>query len=219
MYVKGKLGLLGVGGRGLYHTTSNGIERIRSETRAGSDDPSEQEGGKEVTLEGSNENNRLEGIVHTEIETSVDDDTSDGGTETTVQTTDTIGSKRLPVDINQTVELTFTAWPPLAHDSIKKRNLVAMVEEEVFFRGDTFLCGLCVVGQSSTGVIQRVDKHKRACTSSSTRSQVTSKPHPVTISFLLKSKHSLEVIFHQTPKRTVGGWLPLKAKFKACVGK
>ena len=94
---------------GFYHTTSDSIERVRSETGTSCDDPSEQEGGKEITLEGASEKDGFERIVHTEIETSIDNDTSDGRTETTVQTANTVGSKGLLVDIDQTVELTFTA--------------------------------------------------------------------------------------------------------------
>jgi hypothetical protein len=90
-----------------YHTTSDSIERVRSETGSGGDDPTESERGKEVTFEGTGEEDRLERIVETEVQSSVDNDTSDGGTETTVKTTDTIGCKSLLVDINQTVELTF----------------------------------------------------------------------------------------------------------------
>ena len=92
----------------VYHTTSDCIERVRSETGTSCDGPSEQEGGKEVTLESTGEKNGFKRIVKTEIETSIDDDTSDRGTETTIKTTNTIRSKSLLVDIDQTVELTFT---------------------------------------------------------------------------------------------------------------
>ena len=94
----------------LYHTTSDSIERVGAETSTSGDSPTEQEGSKKVTLKRTNEDNRLERIVHTEVETSVDDNTSDGGTETAIQTTNTVGSKGLLVDIDQTVELTFTTY-------------------------------------------------------------------------------------------------------------
>jgi hypothetical protein len=94
--------------RGQYHTTSDSIERVRGETGTSCDDPSEEERGKEVTLERTGEKDRLERIVETKVETSVNDDTSDGRTETTVETTETVGSESLLVDINQPVELTLT---------------------------------------------------------------------------------------------------------------
>jgi hypothetical protein len=93
-----------------YHTTSDSVERVRGETGSGGDDPTEEERGKEVTLKSTSEKDGLDRVVKTKVETSVDDDTSDGGTESTVQSTDTVGSKSLFVHINQTVELTFTAW-------------------------------------------------------------------------------------------------------------
>src|SRR5271170_4862164 len=95
---------------GIYHTTSDSIERVRSETGTSCDDPSESEGGKEVTLERTSEEDGFERIVQTEVETSIDNDTGDGRTETTVQSADTVGSKGLPVDVDQTVKLTFTTY-------------------------------------------------------------------------------------------------------------
>jgi hypothetical protein len=92
----------------IYHTTSDSVERIRSETCSGCDGPTEQERGKEVTLKSPDEEDGFEGIVHTEVKTSVDNDTSDGRTETTVQTANTVGCKGLLVHIDQTIELTFT---------------------------------------------------------------------------------------------------------------
>lgn len=91
--------------RSHHHTSTNSIERVRADTSASGDRPAEQEGGQEVTLKRTNEENRLEGVVHSEVQTTVDDNTSDGGTETTVETKDTVRSESLLVDINQTVEL------------------------------------------------------------------------------------------------------------------
>ena len=102
---------------GKYHTTTDSVERVRRETCTGCDDPSEQEGSEEVTLKSAGEKDGFKWIVHTEIETSIDNDTGDWRTESTVQSTNTIGSKSLFVNINQTVELTFTAyekWDPKA---------------------------------------------------------------------------------------------------------
>ena len=124
--------------RSHHHTTTDGVERVGSDTGTSGDSPSEKEGGKEITLKRSDEKDRLDGIVHSEVETTVNDDTSDGWTETTVETGDTIGSEGLLVDIYQAVELTLT----------------------------TSLCVLVIVGKTGTGVIEGVDEEEGSGTSS-----------------------------------------------------
>ena len=89
-----------------HHTSTDSIERVRADTSTSGDSPAEQEGGQEVTLKDTDEENRLEGVVHSEVQTTVDDDTSDRGTETAVETKDTVTGESLLVDIHQTVELT-----------------------------------------------------------------------------------------------------------------
>jgi hypothetical protein len=121
-----------------HHTTANGVQWVRGDTGTSGDGPSESEGGKEVTLERTDEDNRLDGVVHTEVKTTVNHDTSNGRTETTVETADTISSKSLLVNINQAVELTLT----------------------------TSLGVLVVVGKTGTGVIEGVDEEKGGGTSS-----------------------------------------------------
>src|SRR5690606_213516 len=117
---------------------TDGIEWVRGDTSTSGDAPSEKEGGEEVTLKGSDEENWLDGIVHTEVQTTVDDDTEDGWTETTVETGNTIGSEGLLVDVDETVELTLTSD----------------------------LGGLVVVGKTGTGVIEGVDEEEGSGTSS-----------------------------------------------------
>jgi len=123
---------------GHHHTTTDGVQRIRSDTSTSGDGPSESERGKEVTLERADEEDRLDRVVHTEIKTTVNNDTSDGRTKTTVKTRDTIRGEGLLVDINQTVKLTST----------------------------TSLGVLVVVGKTGTGVIERVDEKEGSGTSS-----------------------------------------------------
>lgn len=118
--------------RSHHHTTTDSVKRIRSNTSTSGDSPAEQEGGKEVTLKRSNEENGLDGVVHSEVQTTVDDNSEDGRTETTVQTSNTIGSEGLLVDVNETVELTIT----------------------------TLLSRLGVVGKTGTGVVKGVDEEK-----------------------------------------------------------
>lgn len=124
--------------RSHHHTTTDGVQRVRGNTGTGGDSPAEQERSEEVTLERTNQDDGLDGVVHAEVQTTVDDDTEDGGTETTVETGNTVGGDGLAVDIDETVELTVT----------------------------TTLGRLGVVGQTSTGVVERVDEEEGSGTSS-----------------------------------------------------
>jgi hypothetical protein len=120
-----------------HHTTTDGVERVRRDTGTSGDGPSEQEGGKEVTLEVAGEDNGLEGVVHAEVQTTVDDYAKDGGHETTVKTSNTIGSEGLLVDIYETVELTVTST----------------------------LGRLGIVGKTGTGIVEGVDEQEGSGTS------------------------------------------------------
>ena len=115
-----------------HHTTADSVERVGSDTGTSGDRPSEQERGQEVALKRTNEDDRLERVVHTEVETTVDDDTGDRGTESTVETKDTVRGEGLLVDIDETVELAVT----------------------------TGLGVLCVVGKTGTGVVEGVDEEE-----------------------------------------------------------
>jgi len=126
--------------RGHHHTTTDSVKGVRSETGTGGDTPTEEEGGKEVTLERADEDNGLDGVVKTEVETTVDNDTNDGRDETTVKTGDTVRSKGLSVDIDETVELT----------------------------GTTLGSRLVVVGKTGSGVVERVDEEEGRSTSGTT---------------------------------------------------
>jgi hypothetical protein len=104
-------------------------------------------------------------VVDTEVETTVDDDTDDRRNETTVETGNTVGSKSLLVDIDETVELT----------------------------GSSTLRRLGVVSQTRTSIVKRVHEEERRSTSSTTGGDVTSEPLPVAI-ILLEAKQGLEVV-------------------------
>ena len=99
--------------RSHHHTTSDSVQWVRADTSTSGHSPTKSEGGREVTLKRTNEQDGLEGVVHAEVKTTVDDDTSDGRTETTVETSDTIGGKGLTVDIDQAVELAVTTYDVL----------------------------------------------------------------------------------------------------------
>jgi hypothetical protein len=119
-----------------HHATTDSVERIRGDTSTSGDEPTKKERSQEVTLERSNKHNGLDGVVHTKVQTTVNNDTSNRGTETTVKTSDTIRGKGLAVDVDETVELTFTA----------------------------LLCGLGIVGKTGTSVVERVDEEQRCGT-------------------------------------------------------
>jgi hypothetical protein len=167
--------------RSHHHTTTDSIERVRGNTGTGGDTPSESEGGEEVTLERTDQDDGLDGVVETEVQTTVDDYTEDGRTETTVETGDTISGEGLLVDIHQAVELTLT----------------------------TSLGSLGIVGETGTGVVEGVDEEEGSSTGSlleisklcfrfegfreayTTRCQVTGHPLGVSITLLLESEHGL----------------------------
>lgn len=179
--IHGGLVLDGLTG-GHHHTTTDGVQRVRSDTSTSGDSPAEQERSKEVTLERTNQNNGLDGVVHAEVQTTVDNNTSNRGTETTVETGNTVGGEGLLVDVNETVELTVT----------------------------TALGGLGVVGKTGTGVVEGVDEEEGSGTSSlnrllagsleyqtgyrdtyTTGGKVTHHPLGVSITLLLVGEHGL----------------------------
>ncbi|KAH3658860.1 hypothetical protein OGATHE_006586 [Ogataea polymorpha] len=149
---------------GHHHSSSDSVQWVRSSRSSGGDGPTQQERSKEVTLKRTNQDNRLKRVVETEVETSVDNNTNNRWQETSVKTSNTVGSKSLSVDINQTVELSLTS-----------------------------LGGLGVVSQSGSGEVQRVDEEQGSGTSKTTGSQVTSKPFPVAL-LLLETEHLLELV-------------------------
>ncbi|KAI6762852.1 hypothetical protein HG530_008832 [Fusarium avenaceum] len=163
--IHGVLVLDGLTG-GHHHATTDGVKRVRGDTGTGGDDPTKGEGGKEVALEVSGEDDRLDRVVHTEVETTVDNNTSDGGHETTVKTGNTVRGEGLLVDVDETVELTVT----------------------------TGLGVLGIVGKTGTGVVQRVDEQQRSGTSGTTGGQVTNHPHGVAILVLLVTEELLELV-------------------------
>ena len=119
-----------------HHATTDGVERVGGDTGTSRDSPAEQEGGQEVVFERADEEDGLDGVVHAEVETAIDDDTSDGGHETTVETGDTVRGEGLLVDVDEAVELALT----------------------------TLLRVLGVVGETGTGVVEGVDEEEGGST-------------------------------------------------------
>ena len=106
-----------------------------------------------------------ERIVDTEVETTVDDDTNDRGDEASVEAGNTVRLEGLTVDVDETIELAVSSA----------------------------LCGLGVIGKTSTSVIKRVDEEQRGSTSGTTGGDVTAEPLPVAIR-LLETEQGLEII-------------------------
>lgn len=154
-----------LGTRGHHHATTDGVEGVRSKTSRSGNNPAESERGKNVALEGADEDNGLDRVVKTEVETTVDNDTNNRRDEATVETGNTVRGDGLLVDVNQTVEL--------ARATLRGR--------------------LVVVGETGTGVVERVDEEKRRGTGGTTRGNVTGEPLPVAVR-LLEAEERLEVV-------------------------
>jgi len=150
---------------GHHHTTTDSVNGVGSKTSTSGNSPAKSEVNQEVVLEFGGKG-RLEGVVHTEVETTVDDDTNAGDVETTVETGDTVSLEGLAVDIDETVELALT----------------------------TLLGRLSVVSKTGTGIVKGVDEEEGRGTSGTTGSQVTGEPGPVTISVLILVEHALELV-------------------------
>ena len=76
---------------GLHHeSSSDGIEGVRSNTGGDSDELSESPHGEEVGLLGIGEENSLTGIEGSEVRGSVNNDTNDGDSETSIETNESI---------------------------------------------------------------------------------------------------------------------------------
>ena len=148
---------------GHHHAATDGVEGVRGDTGTSGDGPSEEERGKEVTLKRAGKDDGLDGVVHAEVKTTVDNDTGDGGHEATVETGNTVRGEGLLVDVHQAVELTLT----------------------------TRLGVLGVVGKTSTGVVEGVDEEEGSGTGGTARGEVTGHPPPVAVALLLESEHGL----------------------------
>jgi len=127
---------------GHHHATTNGVEGVRKETREDGDTVSDGEVDGNVRLTILTNEHGGDGVVKTEVETTVNHDTNAGDDETTVKTSNTIGSDSLTVNIEEAVVLTLTTLT------------------------------LNIGSKTSTSEIKRVDESKRKGTSSTTRGDV-----------------------------------------------
>lgn len=138
--------LFAVGGfsTGLHHeSSSDGVQGVGEETGNSGDihgiDELEEDGGILFILE----EDSLSGVVATEVEGSVGDNTHHGDGEALVETSDTVGL----VDFGETVQKTVELSLAFAFSDIS--------------------------GKSGTGEVQGVDETERSGTGSTTRGEVT----------------------------------------------
>ena len=100
------------------------------------------------------------------LKTTIDDDTDDRRDETTIETSNTVRSDGLAVDIDKAVELAVTSA-----------------------LGGRF----GVVGETGTGVVERIDEEERGGTGGTSRGDVSSEPLPVAV-VLLEGEERLVVV-------------------------
>merc|ERR1712127_941676 len=137
--VQGALVLDG-GTRGHHHAPPHGIDGVGHESGGDGDGPSEDEGGSDSGI--GSEKHGLQGVVQTEVHTSVDEDTNSGDVESSVQALDTVTLEGLGVHVNETVELSLSTL------------------------------ALGIVSQPGTGVVEGVHEGKRQGTGSASRGDV-----------------------------------------------
>mmetsp|Transcript_131922 Transcript_131922/g.186172 ORF Transcript_131922/g.186172 Transcript_131922/m.186172 type:complete len:344 (+) Transcript_131922:16-1047(+) len=153
--------------RGHHHAPPDGIDGVGSQTGDHGDTVTHTKGQDKVVSQVSGQEDGLQGIVETKVEATVDNDAHARDDKATVEAADAVGGHGLLVHVDQAVE---------------------------FARASAALASLLgIVGQPGTSVIQRIHKQQGRGTSSTTSSQVASKPHPVAVG-LLPAKQGLEVI-------------------------
>jgi len=103
---------------GLHHeSSSDGIERVRSDTSGDGNELGEGPHGQNVGVLGIREEEGLTSIEHTEVGGSVGDDTSDRDTETSVETGGTILQEHLLEAVNETGELSLSTGTDISGES------------------------------------------------------------------------------------------------------
>merc|ERR1719504_506013 len=92
---------------GHHHPPPDGVDGVGHQASTNGHSPSEKEGSSHGSVLSSNQH-WLQGVKHTEVHATVDEDTHSGDGEASVQALDTIGLQSLDVDIDQSVELTLS---------------------------------------------------------------------------------------------------------------
>ena len=118
-------------------------------------------------LEVTDQEDWLQRIIHSKVQTPINDDSDTRDIETSVEPNNTIRGKGLLVYIEKTIELSLSA---------------------------TFLDGCGIIGKSGSRVVKRVHEKERRRAGSGARRQVTGKPLQVPITILLEVEQLLEVV-------------------------
>merc|ERR1719458_43287 len=96
--------VLGAATGGHHHPPPDCVNGVGHQASGNGHSPAKDEGGSHRGVLSSDQE-RLQGIEHTEVHSTVDEDTDGRDGESSVQTLDAIGLQSLDVDINQSVEL------------------------------------------------------------------------------------------------------------------
>merc|ERR1719378_918725 len=122
--------------RGHHHPPSDSVNGVGHESRSDSHSPSKDERKSNSSILSKDE--WLECVIEAKVHATVDEDTNGRDDETSVKSLDTIGLEGLDIDINKTIELSFTSF------------------------------ALGIISKPGSGVVQRVDKQqgKSSCKSS-----------------------------------------------------
>ena len=124
------------------------------------------------------EDNWFQGVIESEVASSVDDDSYAGDDKASVETDDSIRLEGLLVNIHETVELALSS----------------------------LLSALGIVGETGSGVIERIDEEKRHGSSGTTRGDVLAELDAVAVG-LVHLKHLLDFILEGKVER-LGGEVP-----------
>merc|ERR1719338_18318 len=136
--------VLGTTTRGHHHPPPDCVNGVGHQAGSNGDSPSEEEGSSNGRVLSSNEQG-LQGIEHTEVHATVDEDTHSRDGEASVDALDTVRLQGLDVDIDQAVELTLSTL------------------------------ALVVVGQPGPGKVKGVHEEKGQGSSETTRGNVGGK--------------------------------------------
>merc|ERR1719145_175897 len=99
--------VLGATTRGHHHPPPDCVNGVGHQAGSNSDSPSEEEGGNHGRVLSSDKHG-LQGIEHTEVHATVDEDTDSRDGEACVDALDTVRLQGLDVHVDQTVELTLS---------------------------------------------------------------------------------------------------------------
>ena len=109
---------VGAGTAGLHHqATADGVKGVGEDTGEDGDDLGEHPHGEHAGVFGIGEEDGLSGIVATEVGSAVGNNTNNGDTETTVESSGTIGGGDLLEAVDETTEFTGTTGTDISGEA------------------------------------------------------------------------------------------------------